>query len=83
MTTSGAALAFVTVNEEFVLTAQEDAWLNWASGDMIAFSPPTVRHDNAVTKTTLHDVALLIPPKGTGKIQILTFETQVVGAGGY
>ena len=83
MTTSGAALAFVTLNEEYVLTAQPDAWLNWATGDTIAFSPATVRHDNAVTKTTLHDVALLIPPKGTGKIQILTFDAQVVGAGGY
>jgi hypothetical protein len=83
MTTSGAALAFVTLNEEYVLTAQPDAWLNWATGDTLAFSPATVRHDNAVTKTTLHDVALLIPAKGGGKVQVLAFEAQVVGAGGY
>jgi hypothetical protein len=83
MTTSGAALAFVTLEENFVLTAQPDAWVNWVSGDMIAFSPASVRHDNAVTKTTLHDLALLIPPKGGGKIQVLAFETQVVDAGGY
>jgi hypothetical protein len=83
VTKSGAALVFATLTDEYVLTAQPNAWVNWSTGSVLAFSPPTVKYDNAATKTTLHDVALVIPPKGGGKIQILSLESQLIAAGGY
>jgi hypothetical protein len=80
---SGAALVFVTLTDDYVVTAQPNAWVNWSSGQVLAFSPATIRYDNAATRTTLHDVAMLIPAKGSGKIQILSLESQLVSASGY
>jgi hypothetical protein len=84
VTKSGAALVFATVTDEWTLMLGAGYTFNWAAGDdSTAFSPATAKYESALTKTELHDVALLIPPKRGGKIQILSFESQLVDAGGY
>lgn len=83
VTTSGTALVFVYLTRDYLATAQPNSWLRWVSGPVLAFSPSTVRHDNALTKTSLVDAALLIPPKGGGKIRLVSLESQLIDAGGY
>jgi hypothetical protein len=80
---SGSALAFVTLTDEYTLMIGKNYEFSWARGESTAFSPPTAKYQSAITSTTLHDVVLLIPPKGGGKIQLLSFESQLVDAGGY
>jgi len=84
VTKSGAALVFATVTEDFTMMIGENYTFNWAAGDeTTAFSPATAKYQSALTRTNLHDVALLVPANGGGKIQILSFESQLVDAGGY
>jgi hypothetical protein len=83
VTKSGTALVFVNLTKDYLATAQPNSWLRWVSGPVVAFSPSTLRHDNALTKKSLVDVALLVPPKGSGKIQLVSLESQLVDAGGY
>ncbi|MGW6281710.1 hypothetical protein [Kribbella sp. NPDC055071] len=83
VTTSGDALVFATVTEEFKAEPGANYAFNWTDGDQIAFSPATVKYNNAITKTVLHDVVLTVPPKGKGKITIASFESQLTAAGGY
>ena len=42
-----------------------------------------IRDRSGLTSTTIHDAVLLIPPKGKGKIQVASFESQLIDAGGY
>lgn len=81
VTKSGDSLVFATLTEEFKAEAGTNYSFNWADGDQIAFSPPTVKYNSAITKTVLHDAVLIVPPKG--KITIASFESQLVDAGGY
>ncbi|WP_241996607.1 hypothetical protein [Kribbella antiqua] len=83
MTKSGSALAFVTLTDRYSVLAGAGYQLGWGQAPETAFSPSAVKYQGALTKTTLHDAVLVIPPKGKGKIQILTFESQIVDAGGY
>ncbi|MEV0284626.1 hypothetical protein AB0H36_10980 [Kribbella sp. NPDC050820] len=83
VTKSGTALVFVYLTRDYLATAQPNSWLRWVSGPVVAFSPSTVRHDNALTKKSLVDAALLIPPKGGGKIRLVSLESQLIDAGGY
>ncbi|MEU4290404.1 hypothetical protein AB0E63_19450 [Kribbella sp. NPDC026596] len=83
VTKSGAALVFATVTEDFKLDIGTNYSFNWSSGDPIGFSPATVKYQNALTRTTLHDAVLLVPAKGAGKITLLSFESQLIDAGGY
>jgi hypothetical protein len=83
VTKSGAALVFATVTDEFKLEIGTNYSFNWANGDPIAFSPATVKYDGGLTRTTLHDVVLLVPAKGAGKITVLSLESQIIDAGGY
>jgi hypothetical protein len=83
VTKSGTALVFVNLTKDYLATAQPNSWLRWVSGPVVAFSPSTLKHDNALTKKSLVDVALLVPPKGSGKIQLVSLESQLVDAGGY
>jgi hypothetical protein len=61
VTKFGAALVFATVTDEFKLEIGADYSFSWANGDPIAFSPATVKYGGALTRTTLHDVVLLVP----------------------
>jgi hypothetical protein len=83
VTASGDALVFATVTEEFKAEPGANYSFNWTDGDQVAFSPATVKYNNAITKTVLHDVVLTVPPKGKGKIGIASFESQLTAAGGY
>ncbi|MFI7064390.1 hypothetical protein ACIBL3_25600 [Kribbella sp. NPDC050124] len=83
VTKSGTALVFVYLTRDYLATAQPNSWLRWVSGPVVAYSPSTVRHDNALTKKSLVDAALLIPPKGGGKIRLVSLESQLIDAGGY
>jgi hypothetical protein len=83
VTKSGAALVFATVTEDFKLENGAGLSFNWSSGDPIGFSPATVKYQGGLTRTTLHDAVLLVPAKGAGKITILSFESQIIDAGGY
>jgi hypothetical protein len=42
-----------------------------------------VKYTQGLTTDYLQQVALVIPPKGKGKIRILSVDGQLVGAGGY
>jgi hypothetical protein len=83
VTKSGEALVFATLTEQFKAEPGSNYSFNWADGEQIAFSPATVKYSSAITKEILHDVVLTIPPKGKGKIGIVSFESQLVDAGGY
>ncbi len=83
VTKSGAALVFATVTEDFKLENGAGYSFNWSSGDPLGFSPATVKYQGGLTRTTLHDAVLLVPAKGAGKITVLSFESQLIDAGGY
>ena len=83
VTKSGAALVFATVTEDFKLENGAGYSFNWSSGDPLGFSPASVKYQGGLTRTTLHDAVLLVPAKGAGKITVLSFESQLIDAGGY
>ncbi|WP_130385589.1 hypothetical protein [Kribbella sp. VKM Ac-2569] len=81
MTKAGTAIMFVTLTHEHTLLVANNYNFSWAAPPMTAFSPATAKYESALTSTTLHDVVLLIPPKG--KIQVASLDSQLVDAGGY
>jgi hypothetical protein len=83
MTKSGTALAFVSLTQEYTMMIGKGYQFWWSAAPMTAFSPATAKYQSALTKTTLRDAVLLIPPKGKGKIQVVSFEGQLIDADGY
>ncbi|MFC9688537.1 hypothetical protein ACFTSF_08360 [Kribbella sp. NPDC056951] len=85
VTKDGEAVVLATLRDEYLLVVGQDpdTYFYWSSGEANAFSLPSARYKSALKSTTLHDVALVIPPKGKGKIRILSYESQMVAAGGY
>jgi hypothetical protein len=83
VTKSGTAVVFVSLNHEYTLLPGLHWQFWWAGMPENAFSPATVKYESSLTSTTLHDAVLLIPPKGKGKIQVASFESQLIAAGGY
>ncbi|TCC07569.1 hypothetical protein [Kribbella soli] len=82
VTKSGTAVVFVSLNHEYTLVPGVN-WRYWWDGmPENAFSPKSVMYYNRLTSETIHDAVLVIPPKGKGKIQVASFESQVVAAGG-
>ncbi|MER7247172.1 hypothetical protein [Kribbella sp. NPDC000426] len=83
VTKSGTAVVFVSLTHEYTLMPGVN-WQFWWSGmPENAFSPATAKYQSGLTSTTIHDAVLLIPPKGKGKIQVASFESQLIEAGGY
>ncbi|WP_327634948.1 hypothetical protein OHB24_33820 [Kribbella sp. NBC_00482] len=83
LTSSGEALVFLSLTEEFQLQVGPNLSIYWAQGSPgSAFSPPTTKYDSAITSTTLYQVALAIPQKGA-KLRILGTADEFVEAGGY
>ncbi|MFD7155337.1 hypothetical protein ACFV9C_12095 [Kribbella sp. NPDC059898] len=82
-TTSGDALVFATLNDEYKVEIGSDYKVAWTDPELNAFSPATDYYENALTNVTLHDVVLAIPPKGTGKVRVLSLDSQLIDAGGY
>ncbi|GAA1596292.1 MULTISPECIES: hypothetical protein [Kribbella] len=83
ITKSGTAMVFVSLTQDYTLLAGSNWQFWWESVPEAAFSPATAKYQSGLTRTTIHDTVLLIPPKGQGKIRIASFQSQVVDAGGY
>ncbi len=83
VTKSGTAVVFVSLTHEYTLVPGPNWHFWWDGMPENAFSPKSVKYNNRLTSETIHDAVLLIPPKGKGKIQVASFESQVVDAGGY
>ncbi|TCC32825.1 hypothetical protein [Kribbella speibonae] len=83
LTTSGEALVFLSLTEEFQVQIGPDLSIYWGQGSRAsAFSPHTKEYSTALTSTILHQVALAVPPKGA-KIRVLAAADDVVQAGGF
>ncbi|WP_410791945.1 hypothetical protein [Kribbella sp. C-35] len=82
-TPSGEALVLLTLNDEYRVDIGSGYQVSWTSPELSAFSPATKYYENALTNVSLHDVVLVIPPKGSGKVRILAVGSQLVDAGGY
>ena len=82
MTKSGEALVLLTLTHQEVIEMKPNRQVNWANGASTAFSPPTALYNSAISTTTLHDVVMVVPPKG-GKIRVVSIDSQLVDAGGY
>ncbi|MET9273170.1 hypothetical protein [Kribbella sp. NPDC003557] len=83
LTTSGEALVFLSLTEEFQVQVGPDIAISWGPGSRAsAFSPPTREYDSALTSTVLHQFALAVPRRG-GKIRVLAANDDVVQAGGF
>lgn len=80
---SGEALAFVTLNDEYKVEVGSGYKVSWTDPELAAFSPASDYYENALTNVSLHDVVLVIPPKGPGKVRILSLDSQLIDAGGY
>lgn len=83
VTKSGTAVVFVSLTHEYTLVPGPNWHFWWDGMPENAFSAKSVVYYNRLTSETIHDAVLLIPPKGKGKIQVASFESQVVDAGGY
>ena len=83
VTKSGAAVVFVSLTHEYRLQVGSNWEFWWDDFPERVYSPPTVKYQTALTSTTIRDAVLLVPPKGKGKIQVVSFTSQLVDAGGY
>lgn len=83
VTKSGTAVVFVSLTHEYRLGVGVNWEFWWDTYPERVYSPPTAKYQSALTSTTLRDVVLLVPPKGKGKIQVVSFTAQLVAAGGY
>ena len=81
ITKSGEALVFLALTEEYVQRIAPNSNAYWTSGSATAFSH-NIKYYNYLNQNYLHQIALVIPPKGKGKIRILSLDGQLVDAGG-
>ncbi|TDO54586.1 hypothetical protein EV643_101376 [Kribbella sp. VKM Ac-2527] len=81
ITSSGEALVFLSVAEQYMQRIEPGSNAYWARGSATAFSSG-VRYTQTLNLDYLHQVALVIPAKGKGKLRILSIDGQLVGAGG-
>ncbi|WP_350276049.1 hypothetical protein [Kribbella sp. HUAS MG21] len=83
LTSSGEALVFLSLTDEFQLQVGAGLSIYWSQGSPgSAYSPPTTKYNGAITSTILYQVALVIPKKGA-KLRILSTSDELVAAGGY
>jgi hypothetical protein len=81
-TKSGEALVFLALSEQYLERIAPKSSAYWTSGAVTAFSSQ-VKYTQGLTQDYVHQVALVIPLKGKGKIRILSVDGDLVGAGGY
>ncbi|WP_328990037.1 hypothetical protein OG394_27735 [Kribbella sp. NBC_01245] len=81
VTTTGEVLVFIAIGERYLQTIRLGEAAKWARGDVTAFSNGK-EFSRALTYDMLHQVALVVPPKGNGKARILSVDSQLTGAGG-
>ncbi|MGZ0150134.1 hypothetical protein ACXJJ3_23940 [Kribbella sp. WER1] len=82
ITADGDALVFLSLSEQYLQRVEPGSNAYWTSGEATAFSS-MVKYTQSLHQDYLHQVALVIPTKASGKqIQVLSIDPQLVGAGG-
>ncbi|GAB3828271.1 hypothetical protein [Kribbella italica] len=81
ITADGRALVFLALTEQYLQRVEPGSNAYWTSGPPTAFSS-YVKYTQTLHQDYLHQLAVVIPPKGQGKLQILSLDGQLVGAGG-
>jgi hypothetical protein len=81
ITSAGEGLVFMAFTEQYLQRIEPGSNAFWTSGEVTAFSS-NVRYTQTLHRDYLHQVALVIPLKGHGKIRILSLDGQLVGGGG-
>ena len=81
ITSAGEGLVFLAVSEQYLQLVEPGSNAYWTSGAATAFSS-YVKYTQNLHLDYLHQVALVIPLKGHGKIRVLSIDGQLVGAGG-
>ncbi|TCO38657.1 hypothetical protein EV646_12032 [Kribbella antiqua] len=82
ITSSGEALVFLSLTEQYLQRVEPGSNAYWTSGDVTAFSK-MVKYTQSLYQDYLHQVALVIPTKAAGgKIRVLSIDGQLVGGGG-
>ncbi|TCO13493.1 hypothetical protein EV652_12633 [Kribbella steppae] len=82
ITSTGEALVFVTLTEQYLQRVEPGSNAYWTSGEATAFSS-MVKYTQTLHQDYLYQAALVIPTKATGgTIRVLSIDGQLVGAGG-
>jgi hypothetical protein len=82
ITSSGDALVFLTLTEQYLQRVEPGSNAYWTSGEATAFSS-MVKYTQSLHQDYLHQVALVIPTKSTDEaIRVLSIDPQLIGAGG-
>jgi hypothetical protein len=81
ITADGRALVFLALTEQYLQHIEPGSNAYWTSGPPTAFSS-YVKYTQTLHQDYLHQLAVVIPLKGQGKLQILSLDGQLVGAGG-
>ncbi|MFI5691186.1 hypothetical protein ACIA58_05065 [Kribbella sp. NPDC051586] len=82
ITSSGDALVFLSLTEQYLQRVEPGSNAYWTSGEATAFSS-MVKYTQTLHQDYLHQVALVIPTKSSGDaIRVLSIDPQLVGAGG-
>ncbi|GAA1153578.1 hypothetical protein GCM10009630_59790 [Kribbella jejuensis] len=82
ITSNGDALVFLALTEQYLQRVEPGSNAYWTSGEATAFSS-MVKYTQSLHQDYLHQVALVIPSKASGKaVQVLSIDPQLVGAGG-
>ncbi|MFD7152978.1 hypothetical protein ACFV9C_00175 [Kribbella sp. NPDC059898] len=82
ITSNGDALVFLSLTEQYLQRVEPGSNAYWTSGEATAFSR-MVKYTQSLHQDYLHQVALVIPTKESGKqVQVLSVDPQLVGAGG-
>ncbi|MER7251039.1 hypothetical protein [Kribbella sp. NPDC000426] len=82
ITSSGDALVFLTLTEQYLQRVEPGSNAYWTSGEATAFSS-MVKYTQSLHQDYLHQVALVIPAKSSGEaVRVLSIDPQLVGAGG-
>jgi hypothetical protein len=81
VSSSGEGLVFLALTEQYLQRIEPGSNAYWTGGPPTAFSS-YVKYTQTLHQDYLHQVALVIPQKGHGKLRILSIDGQLVGAGG-
>jgi hypothetical protein len=82
ITSSGDALVFLSISEQYLQRVEPGSNAYWTSGEATAFSS-MVKYTQSLHQDYLHQVALVIPTKTSGDaIRVLSIDPQLIGAGG-
>ncbi|MBP2353542.1 hypothetical protein JOF29_004652 [Kribbella aluminosa] len=82
ITSNGDALVFLSLTEQYLQRVEPGSNAYWTSGEASAFSS-MVKYTQTLHQDYLHQVALVIPTKASGRpVQVLSIDPQLIGAGG-